>query len=55
VIVTNDRVDSKGIWKGTKGTVVDFCQNFVYFQTADGKLTKCAPHNLQLVLVVDPE
>ena len=46
VIVANDRVDSKGIRKGTKGTVVDFRQNFVYFQTANGKITKRAPHNL---------
>ena len=31
VVVTNDRIDSKGVQKRAKGTVVDFCQNFVIF------------------------
>ena len=38
VIVRNDRVDSKGVWKGAKGTVVDFDQNFIFFQTEGGNI-----------------
>ena len=49
MIVTNDRVDLKDVKKGTKGTIVDFCQDFVYFQTSNSIVTKHVSYNLQIV------